>query len=474
VAASRDERIRDDVELRPRVLLPLVGVDFAAHRVQLVGAWRNEARQPRHHAPVRQIGACAAPVRGAVELAPGDAKAPFVVRARGAHLEVVQHAPEHVDASRLDVEAVELEHARRRRRGRCGLRRLLAVEREPLVDVEVGNVPAHPDASAVRSTATRDRAAQQQKGPVHGARPLGKVTVRDDANVAAVVDGQRVLEALARGLAALDANGRHLVGQLADRRREFEIGAFEVGLDHPARRVAARLRGELPIGIARDAAAHRQVELARQRREVRRARRTDAHAAFLRCHGDLREAAEHIRGEIARLHAALRKLEMSVDLREHGQPRHSEGIGHELVIAAHLRAIGIAERQRDLQRELALAGGLRTFGDAPDPLADGTLVHEAQEVRRRTRRFAGDHEQRMQRPQVRDVGLHGPELHTHDAPGPRGDRHARAFEPDIAVDRSDLRPSFHVIEQDVACLERDQELALLRIGKRKVREVARQ
>jgi hypothetical protein len=52
VAASRDERIRDDVELRPGVLLPLVRIDFAAHRMQLVRAGRHEARQARHHAAI--------------------------------------------------------------------------------------------------------------------------------------------------------------------------------------------------------------------------------------------------------------------------------------------------------------------------------------------------------------------------------------------------------------------------------------
>ena len=68
----------------------------------------------------------------------------------------------------------------------------------------------------------------------------------------------------------------------------------------------------------------------------------------------------------------------------------------------------------------------------------------------------------------------GPALRAEDAAAPRVDGHAGAFELHVAVDAGDLRPAVGVVERGVARLERDEELALLRIGEREVGEVARQ
>ena len=72
------------------------------------GTKRDEAR---HDAAVGKRRRRAAPRCGAFDLAPGHAQSPIVVGARRVDLEVVQHPTEHVDAARLDVDAVELECA---------------------------------------------------------------------------------------------------------------------------------------------------------------------------------------------------------------------------------------------------------------------------------------------------------------------------------------------------------------------------
>ncbi len=126
--------------------------------------------------PFGRSGAGTAPVRGAVDLAPGDAQAPFVVRARGAHLEVVQHPPEDVDASGLEVDAVELERrAPSTASSGADFADSLRVEREPLVDVEVARMSPRtqmPGRSAAppRATALPSSSSARSTVPVPLAR----------------------------------------------------------------------------------------------------------------------------------------------------------------------------------------------------------------------------------------------------------------------------------------------------------------
>ena len=55
----------------------------------------------------------------------------------------------------------------------------------------------------------------------------------------------------------------------------------------------------------------------------------------------------------------------------------------------------VAQRQLELQRQIARTRRLGSIGEMIDPAGDGTLGDKAQEIRRRPRRFAVDTKQRV-------------------------------------------------------------------------------
>ena len=356
-----------------------VRVDLAARRVELVGPRGHEARQARHHLAVREARCRAAPDRRAFDFPAGQAQAPVGVGAQRGHLEVVEHAPEDVDAARLDVHAVQFERVGglrgRGRRGGAG--GLLAVERQPLVEVEIGDLSAHPDARTVGGAAARDRRSQQQQRAVDGAGVLPERAVRDHAQGVAVVDDELVLAGLAGDFAALDLDGRDLRRRLADRRRQVDGRALQVRLDHPRGRRGRGDRGCLPLGRARDPGKPGRVEFAAQHGQVGRAVGGHAHPPVAARDRDLHRSAEDVRDEVARLHRRLGEHEVPADLRQRRHARKANLVVDELEVAGDLHAFALAERKRELERELAGARRLHAVGEAPRPLADRALARRS-------------------------------------------------------------------------------------------------
>jgi hypothetical protein len=95
----------------------------------------------------------------------------------------------------------------------------------------------------------------------------------------------------------------------------------------------------------------------------------------------------------------LRELEVAVDLRQRGHARQADQVADELVVAVDLRAFGIAERERELERELA-ADGLRAVAECPIQPATGLFFDELQELKW-CRGLAIDGERGMRRTEVR-------------------------------------------------------------------------
>ena len=131
---------------------------------------------------MRPLGALVAgrrPRRRSRDLAPAQVELPVLARAAGDDLEVVEPAPEDLEFADVEIDAAQ-------RRGGVvagGRGRLVPLaQRQPVVDVERGQLAAYPDAGAVgpHSVGAPHGAAERQQGAIDVHAILAELAVRDD------------------------------------------------------------------------------------------------------------------------------------------------------------------------------------------------------------------------------------------------------------------------------------------------------
>src|SRR5437660_8899109 len=107
-----------------------------------------------------------------------------------------------------------------------------------------------------------------------------------------------------------------------------------------------------------------------------------------------------------------------------------------------------------------------------DPAGDGTLSDKTQKIRGRSRGFAVDANERIVAAQIGDLRPRVLERRVKHLPAACVDGHPRAFEAHVAVQVGERRPAVGVVEGYSLRLDRDEELSLLAIRKRKIGEIA--
>ncbi len=171
---------------------------------------------------------------------------------------------------------------------------------------------------------------------------------------------------------------------------------------------------------------------------------------------------------------ASRKRELAVKLAQCGNAAGElEPIAGESEFAGDLVAVVVADRQFQLESELALAARFGAAGRMIEPLVDRAFGDEAQEIRGRPDRLALDAQRRMGDAHIRDLDLDPADRGIERAAVVAVDADARSIDPDLAVEAGQPRPVRRVVERHSLCLGGQRELALFAIRERKVGEIPR-
>src|SRR6185503_12184333 len=111
----------------------------------------------------------------------------------------------------------------------------------------------------------------------------------------------------------------------------------------------------------------------------------DAHAAYRTRYRQARRTAEDLGGQSAAADVAAREHEVAIELAQRRDaPAEIDAIAGEGEVAGDKVAIVVAERQFQLERELAVTAGLGAAGRVIQPLVDRAFGDEAQEIRGRS------------------------------------------------------------------------------------------
>ena len=123
-----------------------------------------------------------------------------------------------------------------------------------------------------------------------------------------------------------------------------------------------------------------------------------------------------------------------------------EAVVGELVLARQLRGGEVADRQLQLQVELAFADGAHRLGKAAGHALYRRRVDEFEKVAGISVRLAADDDQPLARDQARNTDAHVRELRAQQRAAAADDLHPVALEQQLAVDVVDERPAAGVVQ----------------------------
>src|SRR5207247_4903743 len=135
-----------------------------------------------------------------------------------------------------------------------------------------------------------------------------------------------------------------------------------------------------------------------------------------------------------------------------------EAVIGELVLARQLRGGEVADRQLQLQVELAFADGAHRLGKAAGHALYRRRVDEFEKVAGISVRLAADDDQPLARDQARNTDAHVRELRAQQRAAAADDLHPVALEQQLAVDVVDERPAVGVVQHALRSEEHTSEL----------------
>ena len=216
-------------------------------------------------------------------------------------------------------------------------------------------------------------------------------------------------------------------------------------------------------------------ELLPQRGDAGLAAGIDLHIAFGGADIDHQRHAQQIAADAARIEVVAGKAQRAANLGQRRQVAiHHQAVAVEAETAVDLRAGQLAQRQPELELELAVALGAHVLGEMVDALADRTGFDEAKEIRRRAGGLAAHQEHFVGLLKIGDLGAHLAQLDAEALAALARDQHALAREQQLAVDVVDLGPGGGIAQLGLLELAAHLEEALLAIAERKIPEVAAQ
>ncbi len=444
----------------------------AGLRARLARTRHREARETRDDAPVRHARPRRRPGRRARDLASAQIELPVALRLPRDDLELVEPAPEHIKGADIEIDAGE----RGNRIGSGADGGLLALpQRKPVVDVEMGQLAAHPDAGTLGPCCVRTvrGAPEREQDAIHGGAAFRELPMHGDLRDTAVGHVEMVFTLRRRVAAALDAQRHGVARRLAERRRQVDDGALHRAFEHPRRLPGPHVDGDRPVDRPRKSIEIRRRVLAPQQSQIRRAVAADPNAALGTRDRELRGTAHHVDREIARAQAVLGERDFAVDLRERGCVRKAQFAVREQERAGDLVGFGLLQRQRKLEGETAVPRAGRAIGEMTDHPGDRAVLDEAQEIGNRSGRAAFDRELWIRTAKLGDRRARAAELNPERVAARSVDAHSRGIETNVGIDVFERGPATRIRERHALGLGGDDELPAFRIGERKRREIAR-